>query len=128
MLKKDMNSLDADFDSSSSYQENIYHYEEQFASILNGADGSGNSLISFCQEVMEKESGILEPNVEYRNSPWTELDEFLDKHELENDEVRQFLKWRSKVQNGKNNKKKNSTESKTESPGLKNWRKYIKQE
>ena len=74
--------INADFDSSMSCMENISIYEEQFRAVLSGSDGVNNSAIAYCQDILVKESGYDDPNIQYRNSPWTELDEFLKKNEV----------------------------------------------
>ena len=63
MLKRDMKLIDADFDSEMCYQENIYNYEERFQAVSSGRDGYGDTLISYCADVLERECGVLDPNV-----------------------------------------------------------------
>lgn len=98
MLETDSKRLGADWDTNLSYQERIGPYERKWNEVLSAPNSNMSHLLV---EVMERENAdSYRPSAQFGGEPFKALGKFLDKHELEGEVVRQFLKWRAQKANG----------------------------
>jgi hypothetical protein len=96
MLKNDMAYIGADNDSKATYQEKIYTYEETWNAVLADRSDVTTELMG---EVLEREAlAGFTPHEQYAGEPFKTFDRLMTKHGLNEDMVREFLKWRSRKQ------------------------------
>ena len=105
MLTNDMNFIDADIDTHLTYQERIGSYEEKWNAIVKGEilhDPSGHiyrsdELRNEIYEVIERESMAgFRPSDQFKDEPFKTIDELMTESGLNENVMREFLKWRSR--------------------------------
>ena len=105
MLKNDMAFIGADNDSHFCYQEKIGPYEAKWNAILNGeilpeAGGRvtrSDLLKNELMEVMERECAAgFRPSDQFTLEPFKTIDDLMTEAGLDENVMREFLKWRSR--------------------------------
>jgi hypothetical protein len=105
MLKNDMKFIDADIDTHLTYQERIESYEEKWNAIIKGEilhePGGGvfrsDVLRNELMEVIERESMAgFRPSDQFKVDPFKTIDELMTEAGLNENVMREFLKWRSR--------------------------------
>ena len=94
MLKNDMACIGADNDSKATYQEKIYTYEETWNAVLADRSDVTTELMG---EVFEREGlAGYTPHEQYSHEPFKTFDRLMTKFSLNENGIREFLKWRSR--------------------------------
>jgi len=105
MLKNDMAFIGADNDSSFCYQEKIGPYEEKWNAILKGEvvhERGGRAVRSEVlkndlMEVIERECVAgFRPSDQFAVDPFKTIDDLMTEAGLDENVMREFLKWRSR--------------------------------
>ncbi len=105
MLTNDMKFINADIDSRATYEERIGNYEEKWNEIMKGEivhepDGravQSDLLKDELVEVIERECKAgFRPSDQFAVDPFKTIDDLMTEAGLDENVMREFLKWRSR--------------------------------
>jgi len=95
MLRRDMNLLGADIDSTHVDTEKIGVYEERWKAIMDG-DGCASQIAAMGSAIEKESSEGFRPKNQYSQEPYKTITRIMTKHNLSTTDVGEFLKWSAK--------------------------------